>query len=127
MVTLRRNRRKRVFADDRRRTTARSCAGASHNGVKLWVCSTRSDQRRRSIVGPPTVLTSFLVSLDGKLTEPLAKVHFCATKRRCDRNRVSGETMVSRSSRAFGSMALALRARRASSESIKRKHFPARL
>src|SRR5437870_9945994 len=71
MFMLSRNRRNRVFADDRPRTTARSCADASHNGVKLWVCSPRSDQRRRSIVGPPTALTSFLASLDGKLTEPL--------------------------------------------------------
>src|SRR2546422_2484662 len=89
MFMLSRNRRNRVFADDRPRTTARSCANASHNGVKLWVCSPRSDQRRRSIVGPPTALTSFLASLDGKLTEPSDSVQdgtdrtltFCPTIR----------------------------------------------
>src|ERR1700716_2380105 len=41
----------------------------SPDGRKLWVCSPRSDQRPRSIVGPPTDLTTFLASFDRKLTE----------------------------------------------------------
>jgi len=41
------------------------------------------------------------------------KFHFWATKRLCQRNRVSGETIVSSSSRALRSTALALRARSA--------------
>ena len=35
-----------------------------------------------------------------------AKFHFCATNRRCHRNKVSGETMVSSSSKAFRPTAL---------------------
>src|SRR5437867_12004183 len=50
------------------KNTARLCADALHNGVKLRVCYPRSDQRPRSIVGPPTDLTSFIASFDGKLT-----------------------------------------------------------
>jgi hypothetical protein len=55
-----------------------------------------------------------------------AKFHFIATQRRCQRNRVSGETMVSSSSRALRPTALALRARRARSAALNRIRFPRR-
>ena len=51
----------------------------------------------------------------------LRGINFCATNRRCHRNKVSGETMVSSSSKAFRSTALAFRVRRARPASVKRK------